>query len=608
MFRGLNTINLDAKGRLAIPAKYRERLAELCAGRLVVTIDTEEKSLLIYPLNEWETIEKQITALPSFDKRARRIQRLILGHASDVELDGSGRILLRAKLPTMASLLAKAGYRTGLFGKWHLGDTYPYRPEDRGFQETVWFPSSHINSTPDHWNNDYFDDTFRHNGGLKKYQGYCTDVFFTEAIKWIKAVQTKNQEQGAKNPFYLYLPTNTPHWPHWVPQKHRDAMSRDYEQAEAAGKLPKLPERKRASLISYLAMIRNIDDNFGRLDKFLNEAGLAENTIVIFLNDNGSTFGPDYFNAGMRGRKTQLWEGGHRVSCFIRWPDGNIGKPRNISGLTQVQDLLPTVLDLCEVKTDARFNGASLKPVFEGEAAISNDRMLVINYSRMPHGFEFAAPDSPSIMRREGAGVLWQSWRLLEDRLLYNLAGDPLQRTNVFDRHPQVVARMRSHLDTWWSDVKDVANEPQPVVIGHPKQDPVMLTACEWLDVFIDQQLQTRRADLKNGWWELQVARGGHYEFELRRWPREANLPLTAGAPAVKTTDGEFIEGKALPIANARIRLGTRPGQSCRVRPDDKHVTFKVWLPEGRTRLYTWFEDAKRQSLLGAYHVYVRKL
>ncbi|MAE21485.1 MAG: division/cell wall cluster transcriptional repressor MraZ [Pseudomonadota bacterium] len=104
MFRGLNTINLDAKGRLAIPAKYRERLAELCAGRLVVTIDTEEKSLLIYPLNEWETIEKQITALPSFDKRARRIQRLILGHASDVELDGSGRILLPALLRDYALL------------------------------------------------------------------------------------------------------------------------------------------------------------------------------------------------------------------------------------------------------------------------------------------------------------------------------------------------------------------------------------------------------------------------------------------------------------------------------------------------------------------------
>ena len=104
MFRGLNTINLDAKGRLAIPAKYRERLADLCAGHLVVTIDTEERSLLIYPVNEWEVIEKQITALPSFDPRARRIQRLLVGHASDVEVDGSGRILLPASLREYAGL------------------------------------------------------------------------------------------------------------------------------------------------------------------------------------------------------------------------------------------------------------------------------------------------------------------------------------------------------------------------------------------------------------------------------------------------------------------------------------------------------------------------
>ena len=104
MFRGLNTINMDAKGRLAIPAKYRERLAELCDGHLVVTIDTEERSLLVYPMNEWEVIEKQIAALPSFDKRARRIQRLLIGHASDVEIDGSCRILLPSALREYAGL------------------------------------------------------------------------------------------------------------------------------------------------------------------------------------------------------------------------------------------------------------------------------------------------------------------------------------------------------------------------------------------------------------------------------------------------------------------------------------------------------------------------
>ena len=98
----------------------------------------------------------------------------------------SGRTLLRANLPTMADLLREQGYRTGIFGKWHLGDNYPYRPQDRGFEETLWFPSSHIGSVPDHWGNNYFDDTYRWNGKRKKFTGYCTDIFFDHAIDWIK--------------------------------------------------------------------------------------------------------------------------------------------------------------------------------------------------------------------------------------------------------------------------------------------------------------------------------------------------------------------------------------------------------------------------------------
>lgn len=514
----------------------------------------------------------------------------------------SGRTLLRAGLPTMASLLKQSGYRTGLFGKWHLGDTYPYRPGDRGFEESLWFPSSHINSTPDVWDNDYFDDTYRHNGRLEKYQGYCTDVFFDEAVKWMEKKAAKGER------FFCFLPTNAPHSPHWVPWKYREAMAVEFSKAERRGAVPQLPERRRASLISYLAMIKNVDDNFGRLESFLRERGLVDDTLVVFLTDNGSTFGADYFPAGMRGRKTQLWEGGHRVPCFVRWPNGGLGEARGIGGLTQVQDLLPTILDLCGIKTTSRFDGISLKPVFQGEAAVSDDRMLVINYSRMPHGFEFAAPDSPSLMRREGAGVAWRRWRLLEDRELYNLENDPLQRTSVLRRFPQVVARMRAQLDAWWDEVGAEANEPQPVVIGHPAENPVMLTACEWLDVFIDQQQQVRRADLKNGWWEIDVARAGEYEFELRRWPRELDLAIAAGLPESPATDGTFLPGEALPITMARIRLGTRPGQRMRLKPGAKAAVFRTSLPAGRTRLYTWFDDDSRQTVVGAYYVHVRRL
>lgn len=513
----------------------------------------------------------------------------------------SGRTLLRADLPTLADEFAGAGYRTGLFGKWHLGDTYPYRPEDRGFEETLWFPSSHINSVPDVWNNDYFDDTYRRNGVLTKYEGYCTDVFFGEAMSWMG----ERAEKG--EPFFVFLPTNAPHTPYWLPGEDLVAMQEVVDEAEKAGKLREMLPLKRENLPKFLAMIKNIDDNMGRLETFLEESGIRDNTIVVFLTDNGSTMGADYYNAGMWGRKTQLWEGGHRVPCFIRYPEGGLDEGRDIGGLTQVQDLFPSLLSLAGIESKTPSDGKDLVPVFRGEEIVPEDRMLIINYSRMPIGFEFAAPDSPSRMRREGAAVLWKRWRLLEDRELYDLSSDALQRKNVIGEHPAVAEKMRGHLDEWWKEVADVANEPQPVVIGHDAENPVLLTACEWLDVFIDQQKQVRRADLKNGWWEIEVAEAGEYEFELRRWPRDADLPLTAGVEATEVATDTLLAGKALPIAIARIRLGTRPGQTKRVEPGATHATFTTTLPAGRTRLYTWFMDDEHQSLLGAYYVYVKR-
>ncbi|MEM9478145.1 MAG: arylsulfatase [Verrucomicrobiota bacterium] len=513
----------------------------------------------------------------------------------------SGRTLLRADLPTLADKFGKAGYATGIFGKWHLGDNFPFRPEDRGFRETLWFPSSHINSVPDVWENDYFGDTYRRNGGLVKYEGYCTDVFFDEAITWMES-QNKSDK-----PFFAYIPTNAPHTPLWEPENYRTAMEQRFAAAEAEGFEFKGPKARRQSVIEFLAMIKNIDDNVGKLDAFLRESGLFENTIVVFLTDNGSTFGESYFNAGMRGRKTQLWEGGHRVPLFLRWPAGNLGAPRDVGGLSQAQDLMPTLLTLCDVGDVPPANGIDLAPYLRNNQTFPDDRMLVINYSRMPGALDYPTPDSPSIMRREGAGVLWKHWRLLKDRELYNLKTDPQQTNNVIHAHPDVTTKMRAHLDAWWSEVKDIANEPQPVIIGDDRENPMLLTACEWLDVFIDQQKQIRRADRKNGWWELDVAEKGTYSFELRRWPRDADLPLTAGIPPTQVADGELLPGVALPIASARLQIGQKTFPPVRIGPNDKSAQFTVELEPGRTRLHTWFFDESRQPLLGAYYVYVER-
>jgi arylsulfatase len=372
--------------------------------------------------------------------------------------------------------------------------------------------------------------------------------------------------------------------------------------------LPRLEPAVQENLVRFLGMIENIDENVGRLEAFLAEAGLRENTVVVYLTDNGSTMGFRYFNAGMKGAKVSLWEGGHRVPLFVRWPAGGLGRPRDEAILSQVQDLLPTVLELCGVKAPAtaRFDGRSLVPVLRGARVDWAERMLVINYSRMPQTNNVATPDAASIPRPEGAAVLWQRWRWLENRSLYDLRSDPLQERDVAAQHPEVVARMKGHLATWWDGVRERVNEPQRIIVGSPAESPTMLTACEWWDVFVDQQAQVRRGVPRNGVWHLEVAQAGEYEIELRRWPREAGLPLAAPALTAAHAFGEWPKGTALPIAAARMAVGATKVASP-VAPTDQSVRFTVKLSAGPTTLQTWFDDAAGRELLGAYYVYVTR-
>ncbi|MCA9004696.1 MAG: arylsulfatase [Planctomycetaceae bacterium] len=509
----------------------------------------------------------------------------------------SGRTLLRPELKTMADLFQSAGYRTGIFGKWHLGDNYPFRPEDRGFQETLWFPSSHIGAVPDFWNNDYFEDTYTHNGRREKYQGYCTDVFFREMIRWINS-------QEKSDPFFAYLPLNAPHGPHYVPDPFRRPIEEAMKQNESL--VAHLSPAKRKSLVSYLAMCANIDQNIGELDRALRKSQLLENTILVFLTDNGSTMGPDYFNAGMRGKKVTLWEGGHRVPCFIRWPAGKLGPPRELNDLTHVQDLLPTLTELCGVpQSIPDLDGISLVPRMKGSVSSLPDRMLVVDYSRMP------IPGNKKSMylsqpRKEGAAVLWKRWRWLENRELYDLTTDPLQQKNVAAEFPEVVKKMQAHLDQWWNELVPTVAVPQRVIIGHPAENPAMLTACEWLDVFVDQQGQVRRGVRRNGTWHLIVDRPGNYQFELRRWPRESGLRQSEGAPALNVIDGQLVEGVALPVAKAKIEIGSLTATA---EPDSggESFTFSAVMEKGPVELTTWLLDEQGKEICGAYYVYVNR-
>ena len=495
----------------------------------------------------------------------------------------SGHEMIHAGNLTMPDLFRQNGYSTGHFGKWHLGDNYPFRPIDKGFDESVTFGGAAVHQTPDYWQNDNLDDFYRHaDGTWKQHKGYCTNVWFDLSMEFMQRCQARDK------PFFVYLPTNAPHTPTYVEEEYSSKY-----QGRAA---------------KFFGMIANLDDNMGRLDAFLTESGLAENTIVIFLTDNGGALGLRTFDAGLRGRKTDYFEGGHRAACFIRWPNGNLGDPRDIDELTQVQDLLPTLMDLCrlEYKPESQasdshrtgFDGTSLIKLLTGAQSELPDRKLVVQWSEL---------DYP---KRGHAAVMWKKWRLVHDTHLYNLENDLGQSNNVADQHPEIVKALQDHYAAWWKTVEPVVAIHSRPILGGP-ENPSHLTCFEWTNKSgkatpVPQRNIWAGARM-NGSWLLTIATPGKYRFELRRYPKEADFAMRGSYPPTKRELVNFKACRALPIARARMQIGEFD-QTTEVNAEDKCVAFEVELPAGDIELKTWLLDASGEELCGAYYVDAEKL
>ena len=320
---------------------------------------------------------------------------------------------------------------------------------------------------------------------------------------------------------------------------------------------------------------------------------------MIFLTDNGTSYGDVIFNAGMRGKKESLYEGGHRVPFFIRWPAGGLRSPGTIGEPAQVQDVLPTLMELAGLPNPAgtKFDGISLARLLRGEQQVLPDRMLVVQYSR---------PTTP-IPKKWDAAILWKRWRLINNTSLYDLSTDPQQTTNVITSYPDVVAQMRNHYEAWWTGVAPTVNTFSRLTIGSDAANPVLLAPTEWRNVFLDQQDQVRTAPVKNGVWTIQVERAANYQVDLRRWPVEADTAITAGLPPYTAVDGTYVAGKALPITRARLKVANFD-QTVPVTATDKVISFTVNLPSGPADLQTWFLNANGALLTGAYYVYVTRL
>jgi len=492
---------------------------------------------------------------------------LMTGHycnATGVWHTVMGRSLLRRDEVTMADVFRANGYRTAIFGKWHLGDNYPFRPQDRGFDETLIHKGGGIGNTQDYWGNKYFDDTYFRNGKPEKFTGYCTDIWFDEASKFIEA----NKDR----PFFCYVPTNAPHGPFKVPEKYsKPYMGKNYK-----GKHLKY---------LFLGMIASIDENMGRFMARLKELDLERDTIFIFTTDNGSSGGR--YSAGLQGRKGSEYDGGHRVPFFIRWPAAGIDGGVDIDRLTAHIDLLPTLIELCELKgpEGVRFDGRSIAGLLKGRDKNWPDRTIITDSQRM----EFPK-------KWHKSAVMTDNWRLVNGEKLYDANNDRGQRKDIAEQNPQVVVKLRKAYDDWWSQTSKRFHDYCRIVLGSPEENPTTLTSHDWHAHGPWNQDQVRRGSPTNSYWVVEVAREGRYEIALRRWPKEANAPITAAIG----------KGVAISATEARLKIAghnvTKP-----IGEKASAVTFELNLKAGPTRLQTWLTDNAGQSR-GAYYVEVKRL
>jgi len=492
----------------------------------------------------------------------------------------------------MADIFQSNGYRTGIFGKWHLGENYPFRPQDRGFQETLVHGGGAVSYNADYWGNDYYDDTYKHNGTPEKYEGYCNTVWFNEAIKFIK----KNHQ----SPFFCYLSTNIPHAPLFVDEKYSE------------------PYKSQVSdrLASYYGMVTKFDEDMGMLFGEIKDLGLEENTILVFLTDNGPCpwfggimidndgFVEEGYSAGMRGGKIWGYENAHRVPCFIRWPGGGIEGGKDVETLTAHFDLLPTLIDCCGLKKpdETAFDGRSIMPLLMDNEAQWQDRTLFVHNQRV---------DFP--VKYKEYQVLTERWRLvnnyqkeIEDMEsfnegkpageikyiadpdqyeLYDILSDPGQKNNIAGQHQDIVKMLNQKYEEWWDDVSRDFDKYNEIIVSTDHENPSMLYSH-------DAHRKNRERI-----WVLDVERDGKYEIKLYRWPEEAKKTI------FETRDGK----KMLMINQAHLKIGNID-TSLDVTADMSFVNFTVHLKAGTTCLQGWFTENSTGRIYGTYSISLERI
>jgi len=503
-----------------------------------------------------------------------------------------GRSMIRANEKLLGAFFEDAGYETGMFGKWHLGDNYPYRPEDRGFGEVYRHGGGGVGQTPDLWDNAYFDGMYFHNKKIVPAKGFCTDVFFEAGHTFIRDCVEK------KKPFLAYISLNAPHGPLHCPQKYMD-MYKDQKDGIAA----------------FFGMITNIDDNVGATRKLLKELGVHDNTIFIFTTDNGTATGANIFNAGMRGRKGSEYDGGHRVPFFLHYPDGGLDKQHNVDTICHAVDIVPTLMDLCGVEkkpADYKFDGVSLKPLMKlGSEVDWPERMLVTDSQRVK---------DPEKWRK--SSVMSQGWRLVNGKELHDMTADPGQTKNVAADHPERVAKMRAFYDAWWDEISPSFPETTELYVGQPGEPRAILTSHDWIGVDHPPWNQghirrtipaAKRAQAKHTFhWAIKAIEDGTYQIALHRYPPESKKAIREELPAGEEVPGaskafRAVVAEGLNITKATLRINGEDIETKKVGEKSKRVAFTTELTKGSYKLAPVFHF-EGGGELGAYYAVVRKV
>lgn len=406
---------------------------------------------------------------------------------------------------TIAEILSENGYRTGIFGKWHLGDNYPMRPSDQGFQETLVHKGGGIGQAAGPEGNTYFDPILEHNNVSKKYQGYCDDIFTDAALDFI----SKKGDQ----PFFAYLATNLPHFPLQVPNKRAEPYREMGLHEDNA--------------LTY-GMITNIDDNVGRVMARLKELGIEENTIVIFLSDNGprhrrskNDVYPGRWDANLRGTKTSVYEGGTRVPFFVRWP-GKIPELKKSNTMGAVIDILPTVLDACKIKAPAtlKLDGQSLLPLWKMNRTDVEDREFITQMHYGPVVFKYmhfavrtqqykliSPHDDPHHILFQPSDE--ELIKTLDNLELYDIQDDPSERLNLAAKHPEIVDDLLDRYENWYDEVTQERNAKgiQRIYLGNKAQPSVNLSRFDWGGprVISKNQLGYWRVHTESGYYKISL-------------------------------------------------------------------------------------------------------